>query len=161
MAQTMRNLDLRYASHRLWGPLLATATSLVLALACLMNWADVQIVFVSRSFAGTHLGEGQLTLGVAAAEAVMAVGSVLWLSRLAYLLPLTATAALAVTTRKYHEVGHAFSSFHGFRLAHASPGSGLWLAIVASAALLAASLLAAADRLRLEPWTSQTTPEVQ
>ena len=141
--------------------MLAAGASLVLARACLLDWADVQIVVFNRSYSGMHFGEGQVTLGLALAATLAATASVLWLSRIAYLLPLIATPALALTTRKYHDVGHAFSSFHGFRLAHASAGNGLLLAVVASAALLAASLLAAADCLRRETWPSLTASEVQ
>ena len=157
MAETTQNA----ASHPLRGPLLTAAASLVLAVACLLDWADVQVVVFNRSYSGMHFGEGHVTLGLAVAGTLAATASVLWLSRIAYLLPLIATPALALTTRKYHEVGHAFSSFHGFRLAHASAGDGLLLAVVASAALLAASLLAVADCLRRESWPSRTASEVQ
>ena len=157
MAETTQNA----ASHPLRGPLLTAAASLALTVACLLDWADVQVVVFNRSYSGLHFGEGHVTLGLAVAGTLAATASVLWLSRIAYLLPLIATPALALTTRKYHEVGHAFSSFHGFRLAHASAGDGLLLAVVASAALLAASLLAVADCLRRESWPSRTASEVQ
>jgi hypothetical protein len=161
MAQTMRNVDFTLVSLRLRGPLLAAAASLVLALACLMDWANVQIVVFEQSYTGVHFGEGRATFGLAVVGVILAVAAMLWRSRLVYPLPLVAAAALALTTRKYHEVGHAFSSFHGFRVAHASAGDGLWLAIVASAALLAVSLVRVADRLRREPWASRTASEVQ
>ncbi len=141
--------------------MLAAVASLVLVVACLMDWADVHVVVFSRSYTGVHFGEGRLTLGLAVAGAVLAAAAVLWFSRLAYFLPLVASGALALTTRKYHEVGRAFSSVHGFRLADASVGNGLLVAIVASAALLAVSLLAVADCLRLEPITSRTASEVR
>jgi hypothetical protein len=149
------------ASHRLRGPLLTAAASPVLAGACVMDRADVQVIVFNRSYSGMHFGEGHATLGLAVAETLAATAWALWLSRVAYLLPLIATPALALTTRKYHEVGHAFSSFHGLRLAPASVGNGLLLAVVASAALLAASLLAVADCLRRESWPSRTASEVQ
>jgi hypothetical protein len=161
MPETMPKAEIKSAARLLRGPLLTAAASLVLAGACLMDWADVQVVVFHRSYSGMHFGEGHVTLGLAVAGTLAAIASVLWLSRVAYLLPLIATPALALTTRKYHEVGRAFSSFHGFRLAHASAGDGLLLAVVASAALLAASLLAVADCLRRESWPSRTASEVQ
>jgi hypothetical protein len=160
MAETTLTSAIRDSSRPLQGPL-AAAAGLVLALACLMDWANVRIVVFTRWYTGTHFGEGRLTLGLAIVGAVVAAIAALWLPRLAYLLPLVAAAALALTTRKYHEVGRAFSSFHGFRLAHASAGNGLLLAILASTALLTASLLGVADRLRLAPRLSRTPSEVQ
>ena len=160
MAEIIRNSDVKSASPALRGPLLAAVASLVLVVACLMDCADVHVVVFSRSYTGVHFGEGRLTLGLAVAGAVLAAAAVLWFSRLAYFLPLVASGALALT-RKYHEVGRAFSSVHGFRLADASVGNGLLVAIVASAAPLAVSLYAVADCLRLEPITSRTASEVR
>ena len=52
-------------------------------------------------------------------------------------------------------------SYTGMHFGEGNLTLGLLVAVAASAALLAASLLAVADRLRREPWTSRTESEVQ
>ena len=127
------------------GLVLSLAAAVLLLLACPLSWADVQIVVFHRSYAGTHFGEGQATLALAASALLLTAIAGTLAPRLVYGLPLLATAALGLTVWKYHDVGHAFSSFHGFRLASASAGTGLVLAIIASALLLGASLVAVLD----------------
>ena len=124
------------------GPALSLASSLLLGLGCLTSWAHVQIVFFSRSYAGTHFGEGRFTLALAVAAFALTGISATLAPRLVYALPLLGAAALSLTAWKYHDVGDAFASFHGFRLANASAGGGLVLAITASGLMLGGSLLA-------------------
>lgn len=66
-----------------------------------------------------------------------------------YALPPVAASALSVAAWRYDDVATATSSLHGFHLTSVSVGGGLPLALVAATLLLAASLLAVFDHIRI------------
>jgi hypothetical protein len=130
------------------GIALCTVAALALIPACLLQWANVQAFIFKQSYPGTQFSEGRLALALGLATLATSAAAAKAAPRLVYLLPLGASAALALTAWKYDHLGDGFPTFDGFRLTTANPGGGLLLALAASATLVAASTLAVRDRLR-------------
>jgi hypothetical protein len=130
------------------GLTLAAACALLVVLSCFLSWADVDWFLFGRSYPGTHFGEGRLTLALALLASALAAAAV-FVPPLAYALPPLSASALGVVAWKYDDVATATNSLHGFHLTTVSVGGGLLLALVASALLLAASLHAVFDHIRI------------
>jgi hypothetical protein len=122
------------------GVILGVLGGLAVVIGCLTTWANVGLLGgFSHSYAGTHFGEGQVTLALAAAAVLVALASMLE-RRLLFALPVLGGAALALTLSKRSDITDTLSlSFRGFHILNASAGGGLDLAIAGSVLLVIAA----------------------
>jgi len=122
------------------GVILGVLGGLAVVIGCLTTWANVGVLGgLSHSYPGTHFGEGQVTLALAAAAVLVALASMLE-RRLLFALPVLGGAALALTLSKRSDITDTLPiSFRGFHILSASAGGGLDLAIAGSALLVIAA----------------------
>ena len=130
------------------GIAISGALALLVAAGCFFSWANIDLLVLHRSYAGTHFGAGQLTLALALGALALTAATVFGAARLVYALPLVAATTLAVTAWKYQDVANANSPLRGFHLTTVTVGGGLLLALIASALLLGGSLLAVIDHVK-------------
>ena len=122
------------------GVILGVVGGIAVVIGCLTTWANVGALGgFSHSYPGTHFGEGQVTLALAAAAVLVALASMLE-RRLLFALPVLGGAALALTLSKRSDIADTLSvSFRGFHIVSTSAGGGLDLAIAGSALLVIAA----------------------
>ena len=122
------------------GVALGALGGLAVVIGCLTTWANVGALGgFSHSYPGTHFGEGQATLALAAVAVLVALASMVE-RRLLFALPVLGGAALALTLSKRSSITDTLSvSFRGFHILSASAGGGLDLAIAGSVLLVIAA----------------------
>jgi len=122
------------------GVILGVVGGIAVVIGCLTTWANVGALGgFSHSYPGTHFGEGQATLALAAVAVLVALASMVE-RRLLFALPVLGGAALALTLSKRSSITDTLSvSFRGFHILSASAGGGLDLAIAGSVLLVIAA----------------------
>ena len=122
------------------GVIVGVVGGLAVVIGCLTTWANVGALGgFSLSYPGTHFGEGQATLALAAVAVLVALASMVE-RRLLFALPVLGGAALALTLSKRSSITDTLSvSFRGFHILSASAGGGLDLAIAGSVLLVIAA----------------------
>ena len=129
------------------GVILGVVGGIAVVIGCPTTWANVGALGgFSHSYPGTHFGEGQATLALAAVAVFAALASMVE-RRLLFALPVLGGAALALTLSKRSDITDTLSvSFRGFHILGASAGGGLDLAIAGSALLVIAAAPALLSR---------------